>query len=222
MAETFEGIRLEGLLLEAVEAYTALEREIDAAWAPLVGRVCPTCPTPCCRVECGQEAVECAWLRLISTRDRGDWIGKDWADRTPCAAMGPEGCTLAVGRPAVCRGYYCQPLLDACEDEHEVVFYTFVAELPRFVATLGRRRYLLHLEADELADSAERILQRVQLARKWLEVSRVLIDPQATAGQRDRTALTLACADTGWLKKQTRDEVLRRRGLTDGARLGQK
>ncbi|MFP4107156.1 MAG: hypothetical protein ACLFVU_13870 [Phycisphaerae bacterium] len=197
-------------LQTAIQAYTELERKVDTVWAPLSQKVCGRCEKVCCKPVVCREAVESDWLRLVSEREYGEWVPADVEDRweSECMALRADGCLLAVGRPAICRGYYCPDVLDACSDIYEVIFYTFSAEIPWVVSKLTRRTDLITLERERLEQYAGRILRAVRRADQLFELSKTLLDEQAAKETKLKIALTLVCANSRFLKQGVKDRIL--------------
>ena len=177
-------------LSRAVQAFLKLEQRIDGMMLPHLAAQCATCPSVCCKPECGEEALASLWLRRVGEAAHGDWPAA--ADPgAACVALGPDGCALTAGRPIICRSYYCQRMLDACRTRWEVVYFAFISYAIRFACQVPAKTVLTWYDEDRLRDCASTIVSRVRQTHRLLDECEKLLDPDVDDLARHDAALRL-------------------------------
>ena len=201
--------------MDAIDRQIELDREIDRLCLAKFAATCIECGGKCCRANHSAMTIRSDWLRTVSERAHGKWWPDDWQDRAGCSAQGPEGCVLKAGRPPCCWSWLCEPLLNTCADLWEVVFYTFLSELPAELARLSPTMDLLDLDAAGVAANMPLIAERIEWAHRLLAEAKTLIDPAADESAKCRIALHLVCLMPRLLSPAARQAMLDR--MSDAA-----
>ncbi len=199
-------------LEQAVAEYAALEQEIGRRVAERFSDVCAGCQKRCCRAEVCEQALSSDWLRTVSRSVHGKWWPDDWEDHDECHAMTETGCLLLAGRPAICRSFVCDEYTEAYASIWEVVFYSFLADLPWEVCQVTGRTNLEEVDTEKLPGYAGRVLGRLADARAMLARAERLLDEKTDEAERHRIALELLCLMPRMFRATTRNALLARLG----------
>ena len=199
-------------LQQAVAEYAELDMEIGRLVAERFYDVCAACRKRCCKPEVCEQALDSWWLRQVSEHVHGKWWPDDWEGLDECVAMTAEGCLLQAGRPIICRSFVCDRYVEAYADIWEVIFYSFISDLPWEVGQLSSRVGIETLGPDNAPRYAGKILHRLAEARGLLAEAKGLLDPSAGEGDKHRIALKLLAAVPRFLRATTRRALLVRLG----------
>ena len=193
-----------------IAAYAELEMRIGDLVAARLGGICAGCPKPCCRPDVCREVLESWWLRKVSQHVHGRWWPDDWRTAERCVALGPAGCILKAGRPALCRSFVCDRYTKAYGDVWEAVFYSFAADLLMDLGTLSSRVSIEQLDERGVRARADKIDRRVRRASELLEQATALIAPTVGEAAKGRVALKLLASVPRCLRATTQRAILER------------
>lgn len=101
--------------LAAARAYAALEAAVRDRIDRLAARVCPGCPSPCCRSCYCRRTFENPWYRWVNRVAAPLAPPPDWRETRHPFGLGPRGCEIRAGRYVFCYSYNCRRLLGALE-----------------------------------------------------------------------------------------------------------
>lgn len=170
-------------LADVIDAYVALESEVQQAISGLFGEVCALCTSTCCTPDICEESCDSAFLMAVRHRHNPDAL---FCDRF--GWLTERGCALRNGRPPVCYGFFCNEIVDALSEQEKPV----VRMLGRMLSWVGERaigsQHLVEPTAgDALAGlKLNRILERVAVAREAFSGAREALngDPVSAAAQK--------------------------------------
>jgi hypothetical protein len=94
-------------------AYARLEALVRECIDPVAGRVCPTCPNPCCRGHYCRETARNPWYRFVGELAGGFEMPRDALLRRDPFGLGEAGCSIRAGRYAFCYSYNCRRILES-------------------------------------------------------------------------------------------------------------
>jgi hypothetical protein len=146
--------------------YIALAHEIHRFIGAMSGPSCASCQDPCCEPDHCSSLAESPWLQFVATR-----AGATIPNATPYNFLGPNGCTLAAGRPIQCTVYICDPLALEIRDPIDRFAYQIASDaLPHVVRRLTRNLDLTDVEElDTITDK-----QRQRIAKRLTEAHTAL------------------------------------------------
>lgn len=93
------------------EAYAALEGRLRRVIDRAASRVCPGCPSPCCRFWYCREVALNPWYAFVNRAAGSFRTPRDWSRRRDPFGLGAGGCAIRSGRYVFCYSYNCRRLL---------------------------------------------------------------------------------------------------------------
>ncbi|MHB8763842.1 MAG: hypothetical protein ACYDA8_05830 [Deferrisomatales bacterium] len=94
-------------------AYARLEARVRMSIDALGRRVCPGCPSPCCRVQYCRATARNPWYAFVAQAGGLPPLPADWAERRDPFGLAADGCWVRAGRYVFCYSYNCRRLLEA-------------------------------------------------------------------------------------------------------------
>ena len=160
-----------------IDAYVALEAEVQATMRSLCSAHCTSCGRPCCREVFCRESLESAFLARIRRAEGGHAYGA----RT--GWLGPRGCRLEAGRPCVCYEFICPRILRRLSGGSQLA----ANALSEIVTSVGRSalgsQHLLALDGRQLRRvRAARMLARIEAGFAALEACRRVLGGAGPTG----------------------------------------
>lgn len=151
---------------KVIDAYVALETDVQSTIANLFGNDCALCTSACCTPDICEESCDSAFLRAVRQRHEPEAL---FCDRF--GWLSERGCALRSGRPPVCYGFFCNEIVEALSEHDKRV----VRVLGRILSWVGERA-IGQQHIVEPTDDAElqklkstRVLERIDLGHKALE-----------------------------------------------------
>lgn len=102
---------------ELARRYAAVEERVRRSVEALTSRVCPRCPSPCCRACYCRESALNPWYSFVGTVAGRFRPPPDWRTRRHPFGLGAEGCEIRAGRYVFCSSYTCRRLREALPEK---------------------------------------------------------------------------------------------------------
>ncbi len=168
---------------DVIDAYVALELDIQSTIAGLFGQDCAICTSTCCTPDICEESCDSAFLRAVRQRyepealfcDRFGWLTE-------------RGCALRSGRPPVCYGFFCNEII-ATLSEHDKRVIRVLGRILSWVGerAIGPQHIVEPTDDGELSKlKVGRVLERIDQGHEALAgVQNDLGGEPVTENQRD-------------------------------------